>query len=147
IPFYEACKQHGIKPIIGMEVNVELDESTVPLLLYAKSNDGYHELMKISTHIQTSEASNVLAHIFSELIAILPTDTETVQTAIVNGTVTASLQPMFETIARDDFFIGIASSAGDGWRETLRAQAGFPIVAVETITYAKAQDRASYDCL
>src|SRR5699024_5270839 len=64
-----------------------------------------------------------------------------------NETVTTLLQPMFETMTSDDFYIGIASTASDVWRETLREKAGFPILAVEHITYAKAQDRASYDCL
>lgn len=147
IPFYEACKQHGIKPIIGMEVNIALDEVTVPLLLYAKTNDGYQELMKISTHIQTSETVNILEHNFSELIAILPTETEVVQSMITNGTVTALLQAMFDTIAPHDFYIGLTSDATEEWRAFLQEKAGFPIVVVEHITYAKEQDRASYDCL
>ncbi|HLR43176.1 MAG TPA: DNA polymerase III subunit alpha [Pseudogracilibacillus sp.] len=147
IPFYEACKQHGIKPIIGMEVKVEIEEVAVPLLLYAKSNDGYRELMKISTHIQTSETVNILAHDFSELIAILPTEIEAVQEAIVNERLTTRLQAMFETLASDDFYFGITSNASDEWREVLTEKEGFSVLAVEAITYAKAQDRASYDCL
>ena len=43
--FYTECKKNNLKPIIGLEL--EVDESI--LLLYAKNNDGYKNLIKLST--------------------------------------------------------------------------------------------------
>lgn len=50
IKFYKACLRSGIKPIIGMSVEV-LDEGTVSLL--AMNNEGYANLLKLSAHIWT----------------------------------------------------------------------------------------------
>src|SRR5699024_4976142 len=53
----------------------------------------------------------------------------------------------FKTLASDDFYLGVTTSASNEWREILAEKGGFSVLAVEAITYAKAQDRASYDCL
>ncbi|KRQ87092.1 DNA polymerase III subunit alpha [Caloramator mitchellensis] len=57
IDFYKTCKAHGIKPIIGCEVYVAprrmidkvsgIDNEYYHLILLAKNNDGYKNLMKI----------------------------------------------------------------------------------------------------
>ena len=57
IDFYEACKKEGIKPILGCEVYTAkrsrfdkvpgLDNDYGHLLLLAKDNQGYHNLIKI----------------------------------------------------------------------------------------------------
>lgn len=59
IPFYKACKQHGIKPIIGCEVYytagsrkekaARKDQPIHHLLLLAKNEIGYRNLMKLSS--------------------------------------------------------------------------------------------------
>ncbi|MDN4072619.1 DNA polymerase III subunit alpha [Fictibacillus terranigra] len=59
IPFYKECLKEGIKPIIGLEVNLLLgpvfDKRQKPeigkLLLYARNNEGYQNLLKISTKL------------------------------------------------------------------------------------------------
>ncbi|MCQ6266560.1 DNA polymerase III subunit alpha [Fictibacillus sp. WQ 8-8] len=59
IPFYRECMKQGIKPIIGLEVNLLLspvfDKRQKPeigkLLLYARNNEGYQNLLKISTKL------------------------------------------------------------------------------------------------
>lgn len=56
--FYSACKSYGIKPIIGCEVYVnhdhtdkesELSRVRHHLILLAKDNEGYHNLIKLVT--------------------------------------------------------------------------------------------------
>lgn len=59
IEFYKACKDKGIKPIIGMEAyvaprkhtdkNSAEDRNPYHLTLLAKNNQGYRNLMKLST--------------------------------------------------------------------------------------------------
>lgn len=46
IKFYQACKAHDIKPIIGLRL--ELDIKSV-ILLYAKSYQGYENLLKLAS--------------------------------------------------------------------------------------------------
>ena len=56
IDWYNSCKKHGIKPIIGMDVYIAVDgrfnkknKTNTRLVLLAKSYEGYQELCKIST--------------------------------------------------------------------------------------------------
>ncbi|MBR4496212.1 MAG: DNA polymerase III subunit alpha [Acholeplasmatales bacterium] len=52
--FYKACQKENIKPILGLEysfIDIDLEKSKV--LLYALNNEGYNELIKISTKIKT----------------------------------------------------------------------------------------------
>ncbi|WP_209122082.1 DNA polymerase III subunit alpha [Alkalihalobacillus sp. BA299] len=67
IPFYKACLDEGIKPIIGLELMVSMEDQAkaYPFLLYAKNETGYEQLIKLSTlanrnHHQTVDINNVL---------------------------------------------------------------------------------------
>ena len=53
--FYKECLAQGIKPIIGLTCDLlnEEETSSFPLLLLAANNQGYKNLMKISSAIQT----------------------------------------------------------------------------------------------
>lgn len=63
IPFYKACKAHGVKPIIGMEayvVNGDLsarpsreEHKIYHLVLLAETYEGYQNLMRISSIAHT----------------------------------------------------------------------------------------------
>lgn len=65
IPFYKACVQAGIKPIIGLEAQVttgaELQGRSYPLVLLAKNEVGYRNLLKISTYIQSQQGGKIEA--------------------------------------------------------------------------------------
>ncbi|MBP3892123.1 MAG: DNA polymerase III subunit alpha [Solobacterium sp.] len=50
-PFLHACKEEGIKPIVGMEVDCYYEEARIPFLLLAKDNIGYQNLMILSSII------------------------------------------------------------------------------------------------
>lgn len=59
VDFYKACKKEGVKPIIGIETYVaprsnlmkmaKLDDANYHLVLLAKNNDGYNNLIKIAS--------------------------------------------------------------------------------------------------
>ncbi len=59
IPFYKACREHGIKPIIGMEAYITAgsrhekqsrkEQPTYHLTLLAKNETGYRNLMKLTS--------------------------------------------------------------------------------------------------
>ncbi|WP_338750637.1 DNA polymerase III subunit alpha [Bacillus sp. FJAT-52991] len=62
IPFYQACKKEGIKPLIGLTVDVKSEftnDCSYPLVLLAKNNTGYHHLLKISSVIQTKAKDGI----------------------------------------------------------------------------------------
>lgn len=65
IPFYKACLKANIKPIIGLEASVvtgSINEGmSYPLVLLAKNESGYRNLLKISSHIQSQTERNLEA--------------------------------------------------------------------------------------
>ena len=78
IPFYKACKKHGIQPIIGLTASIfsEEEEKSYPLVLLAENEIGYQNLLKISSSIMTKSKEGIpkkwLAHYAKGLIAISP---------------------------------------------------------------------------
>ncbi|MGP9042672.1 DNA polymerase III subunit alpha [Cytobacillus kochii] len=54
--FYNECKKNNIKPIIGLTVDIEKEqeEGTNPIVLLAKNNQGYQNLLKITSSLQTA---------------------------------------------------------------------------------------------
>lgn len=79
IEFYDQCIANGIHPIIGLTVKMnnliptDLDNEIV---LLAQNNDGYRNLMKISTLVMTSDKQKlswkVLKPYLSNLFMIIP---------------------------------------------------------------------------
>ncbi len=66
--FYDKCKKNGIKPIIGLEVNLDYT-----VLLYAKNYHGYQNLCNISTLISEKKLDfNMLTKYLSDLVVVLP---------------------------------------------------------------------------
>lgn len=71
IDFYKCCIKNSIKPIIGLEVN--LDDNIV--ILYCKNYKGYQNLIKLSTIMSERDVNiNDLDKYSSDLIAIIPYD-------------------------------------------------------------------------
>lgn len=55
IEFYKACMKENIKPIIGLEARIKINEEVTPFILLALNNQGYHNLCKISSIIYQHE--------------------------------------------------------------------------------------------
>lgn len=58
IEFYKTCKKEGIKPIIGMTIDVEgviNPGKSYELVLLAETTEGYYNLLKIASAIKTRE--------------------------------------------------------------------------------------------
>ena len=71
IDFYKACKKNNIKPIIGLDININDNH----IILYAKSYIGYLNLVKLST-LQSEMRIDIhnLYTYAKDLIAIIPYD-------------------------------------------------------------------------
>lgn len=53
LPFYHAMKNAGIHPVMGLSCEVETGNETVlPIQIYAKTNRGYQNLLKISSSLE-----------------------------------------------------------------------------------------------
>ena len=61
VEFYKECKKHGIKPVIGLTASVFIDEQeqSLSLGLLAKNNEGYQNLMKISSVLKSKSKAGL----------------------------------------------------------------------------------------
>ena len=57
--FKKACEKAGIHPVYGLEVTVQVEDMDHDVLLYAKDDEGFANLMKLSSLICTGSAQNV----------------------------------------------------------------------------------------
>ncbi|WP_235318362.1 DNA polymerase III subunit alpha [Planococcus sp. CAU13] len=53
LPFWEACYRAGIHGVIGFSASIEFEEQHYPVVLYAQSNKGFGNLLKISSALAT----------------------------------------------------------------------------------------------
>ncbi|TFD92502.1 DNA polymerase III subunit alpha [Jeotgalibacillus sp. R-1-5s-1] len=77
VPFYKACKKEGIKPIAGLTADIQTEDGqTFPLVLLAENQEGFRNLIKISSAIQTASDQGLpikwLKSYRSGLIALTP---------------------------------------------------------------------------
>ncbi|GAY73063.1 DNA polymerase III subunit alpha [Lentilactobacillus kosonis] len=75
--FYNLCLQNGLKPIIGLTLDLPgmiLSDQTYPLSLVAVNNEGYQNLLAISTLVNTNDAITIsqLKNMLSGTVIILP---------------------------------------------------------------------------
>ena len=70
IKFYSLCKEASIKPIIG--INLKINDSSV--LLYAKNNKGYKNILSLATLVNINKEIKLfdLKNYFSDLVCVLP---------------------------------------------------------------------------
>ena len=57
--FKKACEKAHIKPVYGLEFDVKADERTYTSVLYAKNDDGYRNLMALSSYICTNGTASI----------------------------------------------------------------------------------------
>ncbi len=71
IKFYEAAVKNYLKPIIGCEVNVTINEETYQVLLYAMDNFGYQNLMKIVSYAKLHSGVLPYEYLDSHAVGIM----------------------------------------------------------------------------
>lgn len=78
--FYLNCKKNSIMPIIGLEVTVE----GLPIILYCMNDDGYRQLLKLSTLMsETTITLDILSNYHNNLICIVPFKTTKIYDRLV----------------------------------------------------------------
>lgn len=71
--FYRECKNQGIKPIIGLELEID----HLKFLLYCKNYHGYQNLLKLETIRSEREITMLdLTQYYSDLICIVPFESQ-----------------------------------------------------------------------
>ena len=75
--FYKQCQKANIRAIFGMDLDVKDDELEYRLVLYAKNDDGFQNLMRISSYLSTvSEVIDydLLKTYLDAIIVAIPSD-------------------------------------------------------------------------
>lgn len=158
VNFYELAKRAGIKPLLGMQVRLNgLIDSTqkYDLIVFAKSNAGYHNLLRLSSAINllTDNGQNdkiltltELTKYLDDLLVIVPANTR------------SELLNLFETnqqlgsdYIRDlkkltsELYLGVyASNSSESYVDYVHAlakQFELPLVATEDCEYLRPRDQ------
>ena len=117
IEFYKLCKQKGLKPIIGLTVDVSgavRENEAFPLVLLAENETGYKNLLKISSAVQTKSENGLpvkwLRHYAAGLIAITPGVEGEIEQAILNGELEQGrelIRKFLDIFGKENFFLAL----------------------------------------
>ena len=109
--FKKAAEKNGIKPIYGLETELSYKDRAYPIVLYAKNDDGFKNLMGLSSHISTNLLNNIDADILNRYkpnnFLLFMSDNSPVTISFDRGEDCDScLKEMRETFG--DFMVGLA---------------------------------------
>ncbi|KAA0957939.1 DNA polymerase III subunit alpha [Planococcus sp. ANT_H30] len=80
LPFWEECRRADIHGVIGLSVFIEYEEQHYPIILYAQTNKGYGNLLKISSALSTRDKEAIpeqwLKAYKEGLICVIPNKAE-----------------------------------------------------------------------
>ncbi|WP_283620651.1 DNA polymerase III subunit alpha [Limosilactobacillus avium] len=149
VEFYNAAKQAGIKPLIGLELTVHLadiNQTRLQLTLLAKSQLGYQNLMDISTIHQTRDREQLplslatISKYLGDLIVLVP-----VQVGVFGLLRQGNswLDEFQEPIAQNNFYLGVNLSLDSVERAALSDFArenSISLVATAPVDYLNPTD-------
>ncbi|MFA8437835.1 DNA polymerase III subunit alpha [Pueribacillus sp. YX66] len=167
IPFYKACLQAKIKPILGLEANVMTSSAeqgtSYPLVLIAKNEIGYRHLLKISSDIQSqkqrkSEAIHIdtLASYSEGLFCLSAGIDGEIGQCLLHGEYEQAYQLAneFKQIFQvEHFFLELVDHGLQAEKQvnTLLAKLGnklgIPLVATNNVHYVHKKEAIAYDAL
>ncbi|WP_245894520.1 DNA polymerase III subunit alpha [Planomicrobium soli] len=148
LPFWEACSRAGIHGVVGLSVFIEYEEQSYPVVLYAKTNEGYSNLLKISSALATRDKSAIpeqwLRAYKNGLICVIPNKRE--WTA-------ADSAPIFhyiKTVFGADSFGSVERPGGESSSEeaeflTFCSEVSVPVIATQESRYVKEQDAFAFE--
>jgi len=154
--FWHLARQAGIHPIFGLEADVEIEQGLYPFLLFARTDQSYHQLILVSSRLQTSTEPVSLEQLVGmapDCIIVVPNE---------NGWITHLLAlkqtdriTAFLSNWRHDgyFYVGLGGSDSQFNRDInpvltgLCQACGVPTVALAPAFYRDPEDFESYKAL
>ncbi|TWL67525.1 DNA polymerase III subunit alpha [Bacillus licheniformis] len=161
VEFYKSCKKRGIKPIIGLTASVLTDEKeqlSYPLVLLAKTNKGYQNLLKISSVLQSKSKTGIkekwLKSYHEGLIALTTGGTSHVEALLKEGLIEEAKDAALRCLSifgEGSFYLSYQPYKGDPLLSErileLSEHTGIPIAATGDVRYIEKEDAAAYTCL
>ncbi len=172
IPFYKACKQAGIRPIIGCEVYLtdgsmkdklsRRDQPIYHLLLLAKNEQGYRNLMALCTrahlegfHYKPRVDKELLNQYRDGLICTSACIRGDIPWHLLHGRYDEAKRAVaeYKEIFGNDFYLEIQDHGLPEQKQVLKPlielsrETGVPLVATNDVHYVRAEDHAVQDVL
>jgi DNA polymerase-3 subunit alpha len=172
IPFYRACLEEGIKPIIGCEMYLTDDytkkpplkeQKTYHLLLLAESNEGYQNLIRLCTeahlrgfHHKPRIDRNLLRKHAAGLIATSSCLKGEIPQAILNGQYEKArrlIREYLDIFGRNCFYLELQDHALPEQQQVNRVlikwaeEFKIPLIATNDVHYVEKNDHEIHDCL
>ncbi|MDO4552951.1 MAG: DNA polymerase III subunit alpha [Bacillota bacterium] len=173
VDFYKEAEKQGIKPILGCEVymaartlrdkDAALDKQQGHLVLLAKNEEGYHNLMKIVSrgyvegfYYKPRVDKSVLREFRSGLIALSGCLAGYVQQKLLNGDYAGAKQEALELLdifGEGNFYLELQDqNLEEEWKilpdmKRLRQETGIPFVATNDVHYVNQEDAGPHDIL
>ena len=174
VPFYQACKKAGIKPIIGVEAYVaartrfdkepQLDSQRYHLTLLARTNEGYQNLVKLVTkswlegfYYKPRVDKDLLREHAEGLIALSGCISGEIGRAILSGNrskaekLIAEYQGIF---GAENFYLELGANPNMEEQRTvntalveLSRTLNVPLVATNDVHYLNAEDADAHEVL
>ncbi|ATP41438.1 DNA polymerase III subunit alpha [Solibacillus sp. R5-41] len=124
LPFWHQMKKAGIHPVIGLTLQIEVAENQLlPLVLYAKNDIGYKNLLKISSSIAIRPQNTLplrwLVAYGKGLALVVPALEQ--QASWIHDAHHSTVQTLKEQFA-DNFFVTISRANGISEQEPIAVQ-------------------------
>lgn len=163
VAFYKECLKKSIKPLLGLTVDVvseTLEHESFPLILLAKNNEGFQNLMKITSAVQTKSPEGIpvkwLKHYASGLYAMTPGSKGEIEYYLSNGEQDNALRTLelyTKIFGRQNFYLSLQDQGLPGQKELidklarLGANTNTPLTAANQVHYLDKEDSFAQECL
>ncbi len=153
--FYQACKNNNIKPVIGLEYTFNFgDNGKSIVLLYAKNNNGYRNLINIASKVDIDNIDTLedIMDYSSDLIFVFVFN-ESLMEKLIKSHEYKLLNEILETIKNLKGYIGISNTnytfKEDINNEIVTYTLGYniPCINIHKCAYLKSSDFDVYDTL
>jgi len=163
VAFYKECLKHSIKPLLGLTVDVvssSLENESFPLVLLAKNNLGFQNLIKISSAVQTKSPVGIpikwLKHYAAGLFAMTPGKIGEIEYYLANGErekAAITVDSYKQIFGKENFYLAIQDHGLPGQRELIKqlndlgSDTNTPLAASNQVHYLEKEDYFAHECL
>jgi DNA polymerase-3 subunit alpha len=129
IEFYSSCKKEGLKPIVGVELFILLENRRFPIVLLAKNYTGYRNLMRLVSEanlnntVEPFVSEQQLQDYSSDLICLSGGALGDIsQTILANKSLAEQRITFYKNIFKENFYVEINPQIFDDFSETSRKE-------------------------
>ncbi|WP_099974719.1 DNA polymerase III subunit alpha [Lactobacillus terrae] len=154
IDFYNASKKAGIKPIIGVTIEIKgllNDSENYPLVILAKNNIGYQNLLKVTSIVNSGKDDYSIDDIQNFLSDLFVISTVEKNELLDIDEVDLYLNKIQNYLDEKSFFIGVTSNPDEldssSRLSKISQQTRIPTVALGDVRYLNKEDYPAYKTL